>query len=181
MVVKLPIDPLEEEEIEFYTGVGARAIDFEIGYIMEKCGYVLANLGYILRSGGAEGSDQAFEKGCDSIDDSLKRIWRPRDATPEAISIAKQYHGRWDLVTEHAAKLHGRNVFQVLGRGLQTPSRFVLCYTHDGCTNHQDRTAKTGGTGTAISVASERGIPILNLRLREHKSKVVEWLRFMGA
>lgn len=181
MKLKLPTEPLDDGILRFYTGVGSRAIDFEIGYIMEKCGYVLANLGYILRSGGAEGSDQAFEKGCDAIDDTLKRIWRPKHATPEAIEIAKQYHGRWDLVTEHAAKLHGRNVFQVLGKSLKAPSEFVLCYTHDGCTCHADRTAKTGGTGTAISVASERGIPIFNLRLRNHKSKVVEWLRFMGA
>ncbi|HEC72047.1 MAG: hypothetical protein ACTSW7_00995 [Candidatus Thorarchaeota archaeon] len=177
MNVKLPINPLNEGEEKFYTGVGSRAIDFDIDFLMKRCGYVLANLGYILRSGGAEGSDKAFEDGCDQIDDSLKRIWRPKHATPEAIEIAKQYHGRWDLVTEHAAKLHGRNIFQVLGRSLEVPSEFVLCYTHDGCTNHKDRTAKTGGTGTAISVASERGIPIFNLKLARHRKIVEEWLR----
>ena len=176
MNFKLPIDPLEEEEIEFYTGVGSRDIPFDVKFLMKRCGYVLANLGYILRSGGADGSDKAFEDGCDQIDDSLKRIWRAEDATYEAIEIARKLHARWDLVKPHAAKLHGRNVFQVLGKGLKAPSKFVICYTHDGCTQHEDRTAKTGGTGTAISVASEREIPILNLKLLNHRKKVEEWL-----
>lgn len=175
--MKLPIDPLEDGVEKFYTGVGSRVIDFDIEFLMKRCGYVLANLGYILYSGGAEGSDKAFEHGCDQINSNLKRIWRPKHATPEAIEIAKKYHRRWDFVTEYAAKRHGRNVFQVLGRDLRTPSEFVICYTRDGCIQHLTRSAKTGGTGTAISIASGNRIPVLNLKRMNHRKIIEKWLK----
>ncbi|OAM27731.1 hypothetical protein A7P95_06335 [Eikenella longinqua] len=44
------------------------------------------------------------------------------------------------------------------------PVRFVLCYTEDGCENHQGRTRQTGGTGQTISYADYFGIPIINLK-----------------
>jgi hypothetical protein len=174
MVHELPLIPFADGPA-FYTGVGSRDISRSVELMMERIGWVLAQLGYILRSGGADGSDKAFEHGC--VEGSgEKRIWRPKHATPEAIELASKYHGAWYACNEHARRLHGRNAFQVLGRDLQTPSQFVICYTHDGCIYHEDRTQHTGGTGTAISIASENNIPVYNLKLQRHLDKVGDWL-----
>jgi len=165
----------------FYTGIGSRDIPFEVEFLMKRCGFMLAWLGYTLRSGGAKGSDKAFEHGCDQATKAnclmdAKRIWKAKHSTPEAEALAGKYHGAWHLCDERARNLHGRNVFQVLGRSLSKPSEFVICYTHDKCIEHSTRSIKTGGTGTAISIASENDIPIFNLNIAKHKTIIEKWL-----
>jgi len=149
--------------MKYYTGVGSRKVPSVTARFMRELAVRLNRLGYILRSGGAEGADSAFEVGAGE----KKEIWRADDATQEAMDIAARYHGAWHLCSDYAKKLHGRNAFQVLGRDLITPSEFVICWTPDGITSHADRTIKTGGTGTAISIASEHGIPVYNLNNKE--------------
>jgi hypothetical protein len=158
-----------------YTGVGSRAVPGELGQLMFAVARTCAHLGLVLRSGGAEGSDRAFEHGCDA-GGGQKEIWKAKDATAEAIEIAGRFHGAWHLCTPYVRQLHGRNVFQVLGRDLQHPSAFLICWTPDGCRRHEDRTIATGGTGTAISVASSYGVPVYNLKLEQDLERVRAWL-----
>jgi hypothetical protein len=55
------------------------------------------------------------------------------------------------------------NMHQCLGHTLDDPSEFALCWTADGAQSEADVNSKTGGTGTAIRLASQRGIPVFNL------------------
>jgi hypothetical protein len=133
---------------------------------MEKIAILYKGLGCILRSGGAKGADSAFEKGAGG----LKEIYKAdinKVVSPElykkARKIAKAHHGAWHKCSEYAKALHSRNVFQVLGADLVTPSMCLICWTPDGCKSLSERTIETGGTGTAISVASYHSIPIFNL------------------
>ena len=48
-------------------------------------------------------------------------------------------------------------------RSVDEPSEFVLCWTADGAQTEQERSAKAGGTGTAIVLASRLKIPVINL------------------
>ncbi|WP_419663864.1 hypothetical protein Dvar_40930 [Desulfosarcina variabilis str. Montpellier] len=147
--------------MQFYTGVGSRKTPPEILTLMTRFAMFAARNGLILRSGGAIGADQAFEAGAGD----LKEIYRPEDATPEALELAAQYHPAWHYMKWYSRRLHGRNAFQVLGKGLNTPSKFLICWTPDGCTRHSTRKTSTGGTGTAISIASEVAkIPIFNMQ-----------------
>ena len=50
----------------------------------------------------------------------------------------------------------GRNVHQVLGYDLETPTDFIVCYTKDD----KDQ----GGTGQALRIAYDRTIPIIDFR-----------------
>lgn len=161
----------------YYTGVGSRKIPMGMWGHMADVGGHMAENGYILRSGGAKGSDHAFEAGCRSRLGEHE-IFRPEHATPEAIRIAMGLHPRPDLVkSDYVARLHGRNVFQILGPDLKMPSRFVICWTPDGCESHETRTIKTGGTGTAISVASTNGIPVINMFNDGWEDRLLEVLK----
>ena len=47
-----------------YTGIGSRETPTAILDLMIAIGGVLAQRGFTLRSGGADGADDAFEQGC---------------------------------------------------------------------------------------------------------------------
>ena len=152
---------------KYYTGVGSRNTPPGILKLMEDIARHLQREGYTLRSGGAGGADTAFETGA-GLD---KEIFYAKDATPAAMEMAGRFHPAWNalrrdgtpVVSDYAKKLHGRNSFQVLGRNLQIPSRFLICWTQDGCKRHVDRTQDTGGTGTAISIADANNVHVYNL------------------
>lgn len=159
--------------INYFTGIGSRTIDIEIEEILCKFTKYLTTQKFIYRSGGADGSDKAGESG---VVDNRKEIYIPWKGfnksdsqlfkivdSDDAIKIASENHPAYEYLKPPVKKLMNRNVYQVLGYDLKTPSEFIICYTSDGCKSHLTRTSKTGGTGLAISVASKLGIPIINL------------------
>ncbi len=75
-----------------------------------------------------------------------------------------------------AMHLHVRNTFQVLGPNLDDPSDFVVCWTPDGAEKAEDTSEVTGGTGTAIRIASTYEIPVYNLRNKKSQHAVKEML-----
>jgi len=152
-----------------YTGIGSRETPDRILRQMTKIAKELNHHGFTLRSGGADGADTAFERGS-----SNKEIFLPwknfngnksqfQVVSMGAMEIASKHHPVWDRLSGAAKKLMARNVYQVLGFDLTSPSRFVICYTKDGCEHDSQRTRDTGGTGMAISIASLRGIKVYNL------------------
>jgi hypothetical protein len=57
---------------------------------------------------------------------------------------------------------------QILGENLDTPVKFVICWT---------RNAQTiGGTATAIRLAKQRGIKVYNLANAAVRELFVEWV-----
>ena len=128
-----------------------------------------------LRSGGADGADNAFEEGAvaalghfqiflpwNKFNDrpanrpgyiSLNDVGKP--IVDQCMKLAADIHPAWGRLSFGAKKLHARNTLQVLGLDLKTPSRFVVCWTPFG--------EDTGGTRTAIVLARRHEIPIFNL------------------
>lgn len=90
------------------------------------------------------------------------------DIRLRAQAIAAQAHPTWDRCSPGAKALHTRNVHQVLGMDLDSPVRFVVAWTVDG--------GPTGGTGQAIRIADELGIPVLNLHDRAVREEVLRIL-----
>ena len=133
-----------------YAGIGSRDTPDDICITMTKLARVLSDLGYTLRSGGAAGADKAFAAGA-----SDKEIFRPNDATAEAIELSSKYHPAWNRCKQWAKLLHARNAQIVLGRELNSPVSFVICWT---------KNAKgTGGTGQGIRIAKGYNIPVYDL------------------
>lgn len=147
-----------------YAGIGSRETPRDVLDAFVVIGSYLAKHGYTLRSGGAQGADEAFERGCDQ-QNGAKEIFLPwssfRSSTsslvvsaPEAFSIAAKHHPRWDSLSDAAQKLLARNTHQILGWTFDSPSNFVVCWTKGGL--------GAGGTGQAIRVANAYGVPVFD-------------------
>jgi hypothetical protein len=156
-----------------YTGVGARKTPLVFQEMLSDYAEALAKAGYLGRSGGADGADTAIEEGIDRVS-GKKEIYLPWrgfnhnksslfGVTDAALQIAATVHPAWGSLEQSDKKLHGRNVYQVLGANLSAPSRFLLCWTADGLELEKDRTRKSGGTATAIVLALRNNIPVFNL------------------
>lgn len=169
----------------YYTGIGSRQTPPYILRIMEEVAADLALAGCILRSGAAPGADLAFERGCDR-NQGRKEIYLPwkgfnhstsplYDIPEKAYMIASETIGhRWNALTMPVKKLMARNVMQVMGQNLDTPSAFVICWSSDGCNTYEKRSKQTGGTGQAIALASIMGIPIYNLQRKDDHDYIVD-------
>jgi hypothetical protein len=167
--------------MKYYTGIGSRKTPPEILDIMQKIGFKLAKMGWTLRSGGTIGANTAFYMGarqaCGQAGNKIE-IYRPEhieqfETGQQALEIAEKYHPYWNNLNYYVKKLHGRNTFQILGKNLNTPSKFVICWTPDGCKTHMMRSRTTGGTGTAISIANKRKIKIYNLANMDDYEEIV--------
>lgn len=160
----------------YYAGIGSRSTPIEIQTVMKNIATILERKGYILRSGGALGADKAFQSGV--INPNNCDIFLASDTlSQQAIDSVHKYHPMPKALSSYAFKLMARNYYQIKGKTEDSiPSYCVICWTPDGCTSHQERTIKTGGTGQAISIASESGITVYNLANPETLSKFKNWI-----
>lgn len=137
-----------------YAGIGSRQTPPNILNLMSYIGERLAINGFTLNSGGAIGADKAFEIGCIK-GNGKHNIFRPENATLQAIQLAAHFHPAWDKCSDYAQRLHARNGFIILGKDLQSPVDFIVCWTPNG--------AIEGGTGQALRIAKTFNIPVFNL------------------
>lgn len=153
-----------------YAGVGSRNTPAAVCDLMRGIAATLSERGWMLRSGHADGADQAFEDGCTGT----KEIYIPWQGFNkgrhghndtyavhclknhlQALDIAQQTHPNWKACSDAVQMLHTRNVYQILGMNLDTPVSMVICWTKDG--------HASGGTGQAIRLATHLAIPVFNL------------------
>lgn len=144
----------------------------------------MAKKGFILRSGGADGCDSAFEKGCDLVQ-GKKEIYLPWKGfndnnsplfklSSEAQEIAFKYHPNLYGQKDSVVKLMTRNSYQVLGRNLVTKSLFILCY----CLV-DDKGVPIGGTSQALRIAEAHKIPIFNLYHKDDLQKFKDFMKIV--
>jgi hypothetical protein len=172
-----------------YTGIGSRECPPEILDVMRRVAAHLARQGYTLRSGGADGADTAFEQGCASAGGDM-RIYLPKPGwngrrfggpytgkvDERAFEVAARLHPGWAGLKPFVRMLHARNVHQVMGDDLESPSEFVICWTPDGASERGETSSRTGGTGQAIRTAHEFGVKVHNIANQEHLEEVLSWL-----
>lgn len=170
-----------------YTGVGSRETPEPVLALMRELARALARSGWVLRSGGAQGADSAFAAGALAEAPALTEIylpWRGFNGSAstrfgvceQALALARTVHPAWERLSAAATKLHARNCYQVLGARLDVPSRFLACWTADGCESAAERSARTGGTATAIVLAERYGVPCFNLGRAGRGAALREWL-----
>lgn len=161
-----------------YAGIGSRQTPPDICLFMTDIARFLEHKGYVLRSGGASGADCAFESGVtDPANKEIFLPWRGFNMHPsklcgvtsEALEMAAKFHPAWDECSTGARELHGRNCYQVMGRDLASPSKFVVCWTKGG--------KLVGGTSQAMRIARAMNIPIINLGYPKNLDFVGECIR----
>lgn len=146
-----------------YAGIGSRETPDRICERMTEIAQDLSD--WVLRSGFADGADQAFERGS-----KHREIFIPwpgfngsnghrghivPEITYEMREIAESYHPAWSRCSDGAKKMHARNVCQVLGLDCRTPVDLVICWTPGG--------SGSGGTGQALRIARGYDIPVVDL------------------
>ena len=161
--------------------IGARSLDEpgfeEYAEAFYDVSLKFALAGFILRSGNARGADEiaqsaymdvyrqgkvtkehfevylpwtGFRRGSDGYEHC---IFHP--VTARAKDMAKDVHPRPERLTTNTISLHGRNVYQIFGHDFNTPVDIVVCYTTNGMVE--------GGTATAINLALNAGIKVINV------------------
>lgn len=183
--------------MKYYTGVGSRETPEHILKFIEEVAYWLAGRGYTGRSGSAAGADSAFEsgfyhyeivngvadyttfeayipwKGFSDISENNIHIIAPNLPNyNEAVEIASTIHPAWSRLGRGAKALHTRNVYQVLGLDLNTPSAVLFCYAQPTKNKQGVVIGVKGGTNTAVQLAMKHSIPIYNFYLQEDIDKV---------
>lgn len=162
----------KEGIVKYYTGIGSRETPEDIQSWMKAFAIRMQKHGYTLRSGGAGGADSAFEQGCGSLGEiwlpwnkfnnkfegGIYKLFPSSKIEQECMKIASEIHPVWKKLSHGAKKLHARNILQVLGSDLQTPSELLVCWAT------MDKNGKVlGGTATAWNLAMKLNIPCYNL------------------
>jgi hypothetical protein len=165
--------------MSYYTGIGSRTAPSDILLLMTEAAIWLRIQGWILRSGGADGSDKAFEVGASN----RKEIYKPKtfivDDKLNAPTWAIQTASRqcleypFELMKPYVQALIARNMMQVAGLNGDTPSKFVICWTPTMDPCNKD----AGGTRYACRFARELSIPIYNLHNSTDRAKIIEKIR----
>ena len=160
-----------------YAGIGARATPRAVLERMTVIAAWLARRGWHLRSGGADGADNAFASGAPQ---ALRTSFLPwpgyngrkgadcrfltSDRLDALAPIAAALHPAWHRCSPAVRKLHARNAAVLLGpdAGRPVPVRAVVCWTEGGRIR--------GGTGMAIRIAQRHAIPVLNMAVLEPRA-----------
>lgn len=157
------------------TGIGSRRTPKNILSLMSDLGVEAVEHDHIIRSGGAAGADTAFEVQARNRRPDKVEVFLPwpgfngntsQFTTPsaKAIMIASNLLPYWSKLAPSVQSLHARNMHQVIGRDCNTLSDVIVCWTPDGASSYEECTKHTGGTGSAIKLASLFSIPIINMQ-----------------
>lgn len=153
--------------IKRYAGIGSTKTPASVGELMTSIAVFLESRGYGLNSGGANGADDFFEKGSSP---EYRKIYLPWNGfngryengkdyvvPPDASQFTLKYHPKPSALSSKGKLFMSRNAYQVLGDSLSAETKvdFVVCWTQNG--------GVMGGTGQAMRIAKDYGIPIFNL------------------
>jgi hypothetical protein len=182
--------PTPDRVAPAYAGIGSHQTPSDVLGLMEALGARLAADGWVLRTGLSPGADQAFYRGAtggagavelylpwpgfqsgarlDTDGASVRVLCGPSSA---ACRLAARFHPHWDELADDARRLLARDGGQVLGADLLDPVRLVACWTADGSLDGEG--LYEDGTGQALRIAHDHGIPVLNLARRDHLAGLV--------
>jgi len=163
-----------------YAGIGSRQTPPDIIKITEDIGTLMAIDGHICNTGAALGADQAFANGANKVRGPIElslpwgnyeaawvatlhnkniTVFHDKTHTKAAESVHK-YHPGAARLTQGAFKLHARNYLIIEGCSL------IICWTPEG--------KISGGTGQALRLSQDMGIPVMNLGDPETLARFIE-------
>lgn len=162
-----------------YAGIGPRLTPIDICEVMYHAAVRLNQMGWTLRSGHAEGADQAWEAGHLTTQREIYLPWPGFNRgngvgmfvspdSEELRRVASEVHPAWSRISVGAQKLMMRNVAIMLGPQLNDHVKFATYWS-------ADRKVQ-GGTGNALRLASLYGIPSFNIAFAEDQDAMVNFV-----
>lgn len=186
----------------YYSGVGSREAPADALRTMKRFGKVQCDLGWRGRSGCAPGADTAFWEGAKlsdrypevGFDNFLPNEWMfncekfgfitpdpPRrifdaktfvDVYERAKELAFEARGSFEGLGRGGIELHTRNAMQVLGEGLNRPSRGLVCWALP--VGRQGKVK--GGTNTAVQLAIQSSVEVINIYKDADRERIEAYL-----
>lgn len=137
---------------------------------------------YVIRSGGMKGMENLVEELARNLEVHLP--WKGFDGkdskftytTDEAKEFAKRYHPAYEQAKPVVQTFCAKNVRLMLGKDLKSPTQMLIIWSEDGAEHARERTAKTGLTGVAVSIATEIRIPVFNLQRPDAEQRIMAYL-----
>ena len=168
------------------AGVGSRGTPASVLAVMEQVGSILATHGNVVKTGAAVGADQAFANGACSVNPKLVHLYLPwmsynygwwsgkgmnihtleqHPLKAKAFDSVARFHPAANRLSVAARKLHARN-FLIIRR-----TSIVLYWTKGGLV--------VGGTGQALRIVPDLGIPTLWLQEGMSADAVIDTIASM--
>jgi hypothetical protein len=168
-----------------YAGVGSRGTPVEVLALMEALAERLAGERWLLRTGLSPGADEAFYRGAllgggevelylpwagfqagARLAGEGSRVRELAQPSAGACELARLFHAGWQQLDRPQRRLLARDAHEVLGADLDTPAQLLVCWTADGSLDGEG--LYDDGTGQALRIAREHGVPVLNLARPAH-------------
>lgn len=172
-------DKTQEHTMKYYAGIGPRKTPADVQSVMTDIARQLVPTGWCLRSGHAEGADQAFERGATN-----RQIFLPwegfnngysngrnmafMEPSPIQWGLAQKYHPAWDRCSPAAQRLLARNVPIILGEFFEDPVTCVITWL--------PTPTYQGGTRHALNIADDYKIPVFDLNIREDQIELCKFI-----
>lgn len=164
-----------------YAGIGPRQCPLEVCEEMFSVATQMDSKGWTVRSGHAQGADQAWALGHKPTQREIYLPWarfnlvsgmpegfHVSPATAQLEVVARAVHPYWDRLSQGGQKLMMRNVSIILGHELDDPVQFAAYWS---------ATKKVqGGTGNAVRLASLYGIPSFNIAFEEDQQAMTAFV-----
>jgi hypothetical protein len=180
---------------KYWTAVGSREVPAAIADLQVLIGACMTSKGYILRSGNANGSDYNFQRGAQSVSPPHCDIYLPwasynRELNKAGSSYITPTDAQMEFAgglledtgvmpyyksikSEHAKKMHSRNVYQVIGVYDQPREVSRVCIYYAPL----DKDGNVmGGTRTAVGLSKYYEIPTFNLFVESEKAELLKKL-----
>lgn len=164
-----------------YAGIGPRNTPLDVCEQLVHVARQMDQQGWIVRSGHAQGADQAWACGHGPANREIYLPWHSFNhegelpegfqvspVTPQLEAVARVAHPGWSNLRQGGQKLMMRNVSIILGHELDDPVKFVAYWA--------PQRKVQGGTGNAVRLASLYGIPGFNIAYEDDQQAMSEFV-----
>lgn len=153
-----------------YAGLSNPDTPEAIQVQMKKMAVYLEEQGYTLRTNGGKGGEEALEAAV-----KIKEIHLPwkkfndhdskfNKTTDSAKSVIRNFAPSFDTLKPAVQIIVASKAHVILGKDLQNPVKFLICWTQDGAETVEERNPRTGFIGVGIALAASLKIPVFNLQ-----------------
>jgi hypothetical protein len=165
-----------------FVATGNRDTPRDIIDKMRSISAELEQYSFTLRVGGLDGPDEALETAVKNPELYLPfKGFNNKESkntfnTTQNMDVAKIFQPGFDSLKPGIQAFLGKNVRMTLGKNMDSPAMFILCWTEDGAERASECSVKTGNMRHIIAIASAMKIPVFNLGKNDAEMRLRKYL-----